>query len=216
MLVTGVLAQKGGCGKTCIATNLAVAFSQAGRNVGVLDADPQGSFEKFASRRSNPLPVVWTATHSNLERKLHQMANEGADIVFVDTEGSLNQGTLTVPKFADYIIIPCQPSIADLESIADSVEAVSSRGKPYSVVLNRVPWLTREGDEAAEFMASASVPVAPCRLGERSAFRKAMISGQSVLEYEPHGKAAEEVQALYEFICGELKVPTGKEIEEAA
>lgn len=216
MLVVGVLAQKGGVGKSQIATNLAVAFAQVGRNVGALDCDPQATLEKWSLRRNEASPVVWTATHSNLERKLQQMDKEGADIVFVDTEGALTQGTLTVSKFSDYVVIPCQPSVADLESIADSVETVSSRNKPYSIVLNRVPWLTKEGDEAAEFMRDADVPVAPCRLGERTAFRKAMISGKSVLEHEPQGLASLEIRALYAYICGELKVPTGQEIEEVA
>lgn len=215
-IVVGVQGQKGGCGKSSIATNLSVAFMQAGRKVGILDTDGQGTAEKWAARRNEAQPVVWTATHSNLERQIKNMAKAGADIVFVDTEGSLNQTTLTVPRFAHYIIIPCQPSMADLESIADSVEMATSRGKPYSIVLNRVSWLTKEGVEADSMLRDINVRVAPCRIGERAAFRKAVISGKSVLEYEPAGLASLEIRALYTYICMELDVPTGYETEEAA
>lgn len=216
MLVVGVLGQKGGVSKTCISANLAVAFSSVGRSVGCLDIDPQGTLEKWAARRDVGFPVVDTATHSNLERKLISFHRDRFDIVFVDTEGSLNQGTLAVAKFSDYVIIPCQPSIADLESIADSVEVVASRKLPYSVVLSRVSWLTKEGDDAEAYMKREGVNVAPCRLGERSSYRKSFLEGKGVLEYEPVGKASSEVRELYEYICGALDVPTGLEVERVA
>ena len=216
MVIVGVAAQKGGCSKSTIATNLAVAFVQAGRKVGLIDTDGQASAEKWSYRRGEHPPLVWTATHGNLERRLRDMQKVNTDIVFIDTEGSLTQGSQTVVKFSDYVIIPCQPSIADLESIADSVEMVSNRGKPYSVILTRVPWLTKEGDEAEEFIRDAGVSVAKCRIGERSAFRKALISGKSVLEYEPSGKAAEDIKCLYTYICKELNVPEQDNEKDAA
>lgn len=216
MLVVGVLGAKGGCGKSQITTNLTVAFAQAGRKVGVLDVDPQATLEKWGYRRGGNSPLVGTATFGNLERKLRDMAKGGMDIVFIDTEGSLNQGTLTVAKFSDYIIIPCQPSLADLESVADSVNVVVNNKKPYSIILNRVSWLTKEGDEAEAFIRDADVPVAKCRIGERAAFRRALIVGKSVLEFEPNGQASQEIKDLYVYICKELNVPAKDELEEVA
>lgn len=216
MIVVGVEGSKGGCGKSQVATNMSVAFTLAGRKVAVIDCDPQGTSEKWSIRRNQNAPVVRTATHSNLERRLMELDAEDFDITFIDVEGTLNQVTLLVPKFADYVIIPCQPSLPDLESIADTVEAVAARNKPYSIILNRVSSLTNEGNEADEFIRGVGVNVAECRLGERTAYRKAMIGGMSVLEYEPDGKAANEVMVLYRYICDELGVPNGIEMKEVA
>lgn len=41
--------QKGGSGKTTVAAHLAVAFSQGGKSVAILDVDPQGSLGRGSS-----------------------------------------------------------------------------------------------------------------------------------------------------------------------
>ena len=49
---------KGGCGKTTIATNLAVAYAKAGHGVALMDNDPQGSSTYWAAQRSPELPAI--------------------------------------------------------------------------------------------------------------------------------------------------------------
>ncbi|MDO8768294.1 MAG: ParA family protein, partial [Burkholderiaceae bacterium] len=50
--VIALLNQKGGAGKTTLATHLAGEFAMQGQRVTLLDADPQGSALDWAQRRA--------------------------------------------------------------------------------------------------------------------------------------------------------------------
>jgi chromosome partitioning protein len=43
------------------------------------------------------------------------------------------------------------------------------------------------------------LPVAPIRLGDRVDYNRCLIAGQTAQEYEPDGKAAEELMELYKW-----------------
>lgn len=59
MQVIAVLNQKGGSGKTTIATHLARALQLDGADVLLVDSDPQGSARDWAAvREDQPLTVV--------------------------------------------------------------------------------------------------------------------------------------------------------------
>ena len=74
--------------------------------------------------------------------------------------------------------------------------------KPAAVVLNACPAQGRAlADEAAEAVRGYGIEVAPVRLTQRAAFAHALAGGQTAQEYEPDGKAAEEIRQLYEWTC---------------
>ena len=59
MKVIAVLNQKGGAGKTTVATHLARAFQLSGAEVLLVDSDPQGSARDWSAvRDNNPVTVV--------------------------------------------------------------------------------------------------------------------------------------------------------------
>ena len=80
--------------------------------------------------------------------------------------------------------------------------------KPAYVVLNAVPPRSGVGKEAAEGLAARGAQVAPHQLTHRAAFAHGVIDGRSAQEFEPHGKAADEIEALYEWLCGVVDMPT--------
>ena len=51
--VFAIAQQKGGVGKTTLAAQLAVAWSQTGRSVALLDTDPQGSLAAWFTLAMN-------------------------------------------------------------------------------------------------------------------------------------------------------------------
>lgn len=76
--IVTIAQQKGGAGKTTMAAQLAVAYARAGKRVGLIDIDPQGSLATwyevrkalvdsdgagitFLRRRVGACPPNWTA-----------------------------------------------------------------------------------------------------------------------------------------------------------
>jgi chromosome partitioning protein len=68
-------------------------------------------------------------------------------------------------------------------------------------VLNCVP---PRGTLADEAVSSYGVALSPIRIGQRAAFVHSITSGQSVQEYEPKGKATEEISKLYKWILKQV------------
>ena|SRR5437660_433783 len=77
MQVIAVLNQKGGSGKTTIATHLARALQLDGHDVLLVDSDPQGSARDWAAvREDQPVPVVGL-DRPTIDRDLKSIARKG-------------------------------------------------------------------------------------------------------------------------------------------
>lgn len=195
-----LLSQKGGTGKSTIATHLAVCAERDGKKVALFDLDPQASSYKWSQRRKEEQPTVVSATAAALANLLAQAKQQGADLILVDTAGHADASSLHALYHADLVLIPCRPSAADLDAIEDTIE-LASRAKPSksAVVLNAAP--TRgQLSQQARVAIEERIKVAPVVLGQRSAYASAWIDGRSVEEYEVNGKAAEEIRKLYQWM----------------
>ena len=53
-------------------------------------------------------------------------------------------------------------------------------------------------------------------LSQRVAFTHGVIDGRTAQEFEPEGKAAEEVESLYVRLCGLVDMPTSGRVRKAA
>jgi len=98
------------------------------------------------------------------------------------------------------VLIPCRPSAADLDAIEDTI-ALAQRAKRHkaAVVINAAPVRGHMADDARAAIGER-IAVAPIVLGYRSAYANAWIDGRSVEEYDPKGKAADEIRALYRWM----------------
>ena len=67
------------------AVHLAVQAAQQGRNVALLDTDPQQSAARWGDRRAAALPVVLTVPPSRLAAELQRCADAGTDLAIIDT-----------------------------------------------------------------------------------------------------------------------------------
>jgi chromosome partitioning protein len=117
MQTIALVTQKGGSGKSTLAIGLALAATEDGQRVRLIDTDPQETLANWARRRRCPEPFVDAAASSGqLERKLWEFVGEGITLTIIDTASGDRTLTRTAMQAADLSVIPARPSPADLES----------------------------------------------------------------------------------------------------
>lgn len=200
MKTVALISQKGGTGKSTIATHLAVCAERDHKQVAIFDIDPQASAYKWSQRRHAETPTVVKATAVQLPTLVQQAQAQHADLVFIDTAGRSDVAAHHALQVADLILVPCRPSAADLDAIEDTIHLIHlSKDRRAAVILNAAPV---RGGMAADARAAIAdrLEVVPIVLCQRSAYAYAWIDGRSVEEYEPEGKAATEIRALYRWL----------------
>ena len=201
MKVIGVIAQKGGAGKTTLSVGMAVAAMLDGLTVAVIDLDAQATAANWSDRRVAETPVVISAQAARLPKILEAAREQGADLVVIDTAPRAEQGALAAAQIADLVLIPCRPAIYDLETVRTTTELIRLAGSPpAAVVLNGIPPRGTREQQAREVLADLGVAVCPAGFGHRAAIEHAAALGLSAQEYEPQGKAAEEMASVYVFV----------------
>jgi chromosome partitioning protein len=205
MKVVAMISTKGGTAKTSTTVGLAVEAMLDGKQVAVADIDQQASSMGWADRRQRAFPrrdepTVVSLQPSRLRLFLDKARDSGADLVVIDTAPSADTA-IVAAEAADFILVPCRCSIVDLEAIEMTARIIRHTGKPGAALLtcvpHRAPLIVADAKEAVEHW---HLKVAPVLIHQRSAYVKAMITGQSVSEFEPNGKAADEIAALYKWV----------------
>jgi chromosome partitioning protein len=215
MKTVAIVSQKGGAGKTTIAVHLATAAASAGHAAAIIDLDPQGTAASWGDRRQAEAPEVVSGQAARLS-VLIDAARAGADLVILDTAPNADQTALRAAQFADLVLVPCRAAAFDLEAIKTTLTLAQIAQKPSFVVLNAVPPRSAIGREAAEGLEGQGARVAPVMISQRAAFAHGVIDGRTAQEFEPGGKAAEEVERLYLWLCGVVGMPACRQAREAA
>jgi chromosome partitioning protein len=201
MKAVAILSQKGGSGKTTLALHLAVAAEKAGQLAAVIDLDPQASAAGWKDSRKEETPVVVSVPSTRLPQALQAALNGGADLALIDSAPHAGDMALAAAEAADLILIPCRPGILDLRAIGPTARISKLAGKPTFVVLNAMP--NRAPNVLADARAAVAVhglEVAPFSLQQRAAYAHALTSGQTAQEYEPSGKAGQDMTELYQWL----------------
>ena len=143
-----VINGKGGCGKTTVATNLAVAHAAAGIRVALVDNDPQGSCAYWAAQRPTELPAVPVIRASELDGEpwpLQELAPPGTELLIVDGQISADEQALQwLVQQADLVLVPIQPSSIDIRVGSRFITQLLTHRrframpKPLGVLANRV------------------------------------------------------------------------------
>ncbi len=202
MKTLGIIAQKGGTGKTTLSIHLAVEASLSGMNVLLVDIDPQASATSWWQRRSEESPALIQREGEELDVLLATAKEQGYDLAVIDTAPHSSQDATSCARFSDWVCIPTRPAILDLDAIRPSTDLVSAVGVPANIVLNACPPPTVFGEphivaEAREALKVYETPVCDVAVSQRVAFSHALIDGRAVSEYDRAGKAACEIDQLW-------------------
>lgn len=214
-MIVAIVAEKGGTGKTTLATNLAGMRAAAGHRTLLIDADRQGSSNFWAEIRAGlSLPAVDAdVVHGEaLGRYLRNPRGRYDDII-IDTGAGDSLELEAVLLTADCAIAPLQPSGVDVwtmglvdSRIEQALEA--NPGLRAWALLNRVSTNPNSLDEAEARKAladCAALTVPEIRICQRVAFHRALTEGKTVPEYARTGdRSREEIVALYDLVFAQL------------
>ena len=196
--------QKGGSGKSSLATGLAIAAMEEGQRVAIIETDPQGTVSNWARRRDNPEPrVVQVNTGIEIDRALLALKHAGCKLVVIDTAPTINTLSMSAFSAADFCLIPSRPSPADIEAALPTLNAIRKLGKPFAFVLNQAPARSFRLSEAAVALNAVGVLALPY-IVQRNDHQDALGAGLGVTEYAPGSKAAEEIRGLWRWVSKEL------------
>ena len=214
-MIIAIACEKGGTGKTTLATNLAAARSKSGRDVVIVDTDPQGSASFWCGVRDEEgiKPKVYSIQKigKGFSSQVIDMSRRYDDVI-IDAGGrdsSELRESLTISK---KVIIPLQASQYDIWTITRMDELVRN-AKAFnpdlmaSIIINRASSnpQVKEAAEAKEIINDFDdLELMDATIKDRIVYRKSASLGRGVIEMEPEDeKAVEEIHNVYSLIYGE-------------
>lgn len=195
-LVVSIVNSKGGSGKTTLATNIARAIQLDGNEVVLVDTDPQKTASDWSASQPEgyDLPVVHISNASLLETDLDRLTSS-YDVAVIDGSAKLEKGTGTSVRIADAVLIPVQPTPADVWGVAEVASVVRRTRTKAAIVVSRAITGTNLSDEVGEGLAEYDLPVFEHRTHQRVAYAESMFEGKTVLDVKAP-KAQAEVQGI--------------------
>ncbi len=203
--VIAVAQRKGGAGKSTIAANLATAYAEQGQRVALIDVDPQHSlarWDELRGRSAKARPLHFEAPSGWRVPGILDRLRRDSDVVLLDTAPHDDTDARVAIRSSDLVLVPLQPSAADLWSMDATLDLAKKEGRKVLLVLNRAPASGRLLDSVTAAIRDRGLPLADATIGNRTAFAQAFMAGLGAVEAAPKGVAAEEMRALAAALRG--------------
>jgi len=208
-MILSIISQKGGSGKTTIALNIAGCVAAKKQRVLLVDADDQGSALAWLEmRETEPEFAVIGMPTGSLHRDLPKIASD-YDLTIIDCPPRLQKIARSAITASTGVLIPVAPSPLDIwaaEEIVNLVQEVQEfQSVKAAMLMNRKIVGTALSKEVQKGLGAFGLPVLKAALSQRVAFAEAMISGQTVQDYQRNSKAAKEAEKLTKEVLRWLK-----------
>jgi chromosome partitioning protein len=120
-MITAIINQKGGVGKSSTAVHLACWLKHQGSSVVLIDSDSQGSSSLWLKPFN--IPTIIQTDPNELAEDIPNLV-QGYDHAVIDGAGGLSEATRVILYYANVALIPCQPTALDLLSSGSAVKLV--------------------------------------------------------------------------------------------
>ncbi len=205
MHIVAFVTQKGGAGKSTLASNFAVAAHIAGERVFICDLDPLQSLVKWSRlRKAVDIPVEHIPPEK-LAPALRSLERSGLTLVVLDTPGADSEASRQAIRAAHFCVVPARPNLLDLWASEDTVARIKAAGKDYAFLLNQCPpaqqsGRVQRGARALQEMGGLLNPMVSMRVD----YQEAVQLGLGVCELRPGGLSAGEMTALWAGVQARL------------
>ncbi|MBR8092037.1 AAA family ATPase [Burkholderia cenocepacia] len=200
-----IAAEKGGVGKSTIATNLSVYLAHRGMDVVLLDTDGQATATRFVERRDEAgiTPAVPCVQRTgDVAATLRDLAYR-YQVVVVDAGGRDSREMRSAMAIANLLLVPTKASQADLETFSKVNELIGqarglNRELKAAALLSIAPTnpAIREVEDARELIAEFDqLELADTIIRDRKVYRDALLVGKGVIELD-NSQARAEIQLL--------------------
>lgn len=212
IMILAIAGEKGGTGKTTLATNLCQIRKSEGHDVLLVDSDLQVSSSVWIGLRDEDeslesIPCI-QKTGNTLRKQIRDLANRYEDII-IDTGGRDSVEMRGAIAAADVVYIPIRASQFDIstlltmQELVEQIKAYNDELKVF-VCINQASTNVRvsEHTEAQKIIkdeALSELTLSNVVIHDRIAFRTAAKKGMGVVELGS-SKAAEEIIKLYKEI----------------
>lgn len=208
--------EKGGVGKSTLATNLAAMRVIAGHDVLLVDTDKQGSASSWAAIRDEtdrPRVTCMSKFGKALQNDLLDMSKRYEDLI-VDAGGRDSVELRATMVVADSVYLPIRPSQPDIWSLETmdalvAQAAAINEGLQGIVVINGASPnpVVQEAAETRELMSQfENLRLSETVIRDRIIFRKAFRDGLAVPEFAPvDTKGTEEISAFSAEVFGNVQ-----------
>ncbi len=196
--------EKGGVGKSTLATNLAVLLTSFGRDVVIVDADRQSTCANWAQDRSESerIKIDCIRQYDNLKPTLDSL-NSRYEIVIVDCQGRISQEMRTGLLASDLVVIPFKPSQWDLDTLPSMLNVIKE-AKDFNQTLISCAVITMSPtnpnmddlNQARDFFGNyQDITLLNTAICERKVYKEAASLGLGVTELD-NQKATNEINGV--------------------
>lgn len=219
MKIITIATQKGGAGKTTIATNLSVASAEAGYTTILIDADPRQktALEWFKKRDKQDNPIVIDAEdQKTLEQLISAAKNRNVERIFIDTQGAESNLVNFAINIADFCLLPCSSGGFDIGAQRTTAQTIQRLNKEAAFVITKAPSRGQEATETKSILSGLGLQISNHQTTMLKVYKDAALFNSSVIEFDKKSKAAEEINNLFQWVEGKLnKNPLLKELQGA-
>ena len=213
MSAIALCSMKGGTGKTTLALNLTERAHASGLRVAVVDFDPQeGAIGLLDLRpgRESPWPVFASRVSVAGAESLTVMKSGGDyDLLVCDLPGSDSMALGRLLMEMELILSPVGASAAELLVAANFTRLVERLNLPVVFVPNNIPAGRARREDLLQELAGFSDEVCPVAVRHRVAHLDATRLGMGVCEAFPKSIAAGDINSLWKWVAGRIKLDVG-------